>query len=81
MFLSCSYFFGNLSLNVLINMVLTQKNQCIAFNNDAPHLRPLEKITFDRKRFIEVLNFLFIVKNYNMQMRFLVTSLILPGIV
>ena len=30
MFLRCSYFFGNLSLNVLINMVLTQKNQCIS---------------------------------------------------
>ena len=29
MFLRCSYFFGNLSLNVLINMVLTQKKECI----------------------------------------------------
>ena len=29
MFLRCSYFFVNLSLNVLINMVLTQKNRCI----------------------------------------------------
>ena len=28
MFLRCSYLFGNLSLDVLINMVLTQKNQC-----------------------------------------------------
>ena len=28
MFLRCSYFFGNLSLNVLINMVLTQKKEC-----------------------------------------------------
>ena len=29
MFLRCSYFFGNLSLNVLINMVLTQIKECI----------------------------------------------------
>ena len=28
MFLRCSYFFGNLSLNVLINMVLTQIKEC-----------------------------------------------------
>ena len=28
MFLRCSYLFGNLSLDVLINKVLTQKNQC-----------------------------------------------------
>ena len=32
MFLRCSYFFGNLSLNVFINMVLTLKNQCIEYN-------------------------------------------------
>ena len=31
MFLRCSYFFGNLSLNVLINMVLTQKKECFCF--------------------------------------------------
>ena len=28
MFLRCSYFLANLSLNVLINMVLTQKKEC-----------------------------------------------------
>ena len=36
MFLRCSYFFSNLSLNVLINMVLIQKkecNQCLALEN------------------------------------------------
>ena len=31
MFLRCSYFFSNLSLNVLINMVLIQKKECTLF--------------------------------------------------
>ena len=31
MFLRCSYCIGNLSLNVLMNMVLTQKNQCMTY--------------------------------------------------
>ena len=29
MFLRCSYFLANLSLNVLINMVLTRKKECM----------------------------------------------------
>ena len=29
MFLRCSYFLANLRLNVLINMVLTQKKECM----------------------------------------------------
>ena len=29
MFLRCSYFFPNLSLDVLIDLVLNQKNACI----------------------------------------------------
>jgi len=30
MFLTCSYFFPNLSLDVLIDLVLNQKNACTA---------------------------------------------------
>ena len=35
MFLRCSYFFPNLSLDVLIDMVLNQKNACIIFAGDS----------------------------------------------
>ena len=44
MFLRCSYFFGNLSLNVLINMVLTQKNQCTAGRGE-----PREHLSFEER--------------------------------
>ena len=40
MFLRCSYLFGNLSLDVLINKVLTQKNQCIHY--DFSQMEPFE---------------------------------------
>ena len=34
MFLRCSYFFGNLSLNVLINMVLTKKKSVYSLSRE-----------------------------------------------
>ena len=41
MFVRCSYFLGNLSLNVLINMVLTRKKEC---SNNGFHLTPKQEL-------------------------------------
>ena len=46
-----------------------------------PNYAIWKKNTFDCERFSQVSNFLHILQNYNMQMRFLVTSVILLGIV
>ena len=46
MFLRCSYLFGNLSLDVLINMVLTQKNQCSVWGRRQPMHRMMNAVKF-----------------------------------
>ena len=51
-FLSCSYFFDNLSLNVLINMVLTKKKKCIALSSVCLAIPPGVRLDIPLWRFL-----------------------------